>query len=1227
MKPKSNPFLRSASLAASIVLCFDATAFAGTTLYWDSDGTGASGNPPTSGVAGSGTVNWDLTNARWWDGSAYQLWSAGSIAVFGGTDGTTTVSTSTSADGLVWNNSQTLASSGGAVLTLNNVANNINFNTRTPTISATLAGYLNFTGATGTSGPIISGTNTGVLATKVGLTSGANYVRINNASALGSASATVQITSGALGLENVTSGVGISYNAWATDLAGGAIRVRNGTGGGISTWNGAISLSANSAISVRAAAGVGLNVANTVNLNGNTLTVGAGTGSSGVDFQSEISGAGSLTLASTSYDAITSGNAVVKLSAANTFSGTATTTKDIATLALNHVDALQNATLDTGASGTQAVTFTAAGTTYNIGALAGSDALDIGGNTISVGVKAADTSFNADISGASGGLTKVGSNKLTLTAGTSYSGATQITGGTLLLSSAGAINSTSGITINGATAKFVQTGSVASTPAITLTNGTLDGTGTVGNVTVADLAGNTVAAGNGGTGTLTTGNLTFNGAAAVNLLNGSTLTVGTLAFNGTGPVTVTAGKSTWTAGSANKLIGYTSFNGTNFSNLALSGGTVTGMTSNQRALGLVNNTGASEIDVQIAGNKSGIINWGTPTLITNPTAATADANVLNLGAANYAYTESNAAATVNGVAFTAGNSSTTLGGGNVTMSGFSGVDTANFSNPTDLGTEYSKLTKGGAYNSGAAATITLNNLTANHVYAAQVWANDSRVSSNTRTETVTSTGGNTVTLNYANSASAGASGQFTIGGFTAGGTTQAFTMDGNVSTQLNAIQVRDVTGVWSGGSNGSWDAGINSTNLNWTGSNNFDMAKGLVSAAYFGDTDGFGNAITNSAVTIATGGVSIGTVNFMNNSVNYTLNSADTNGITGSTALTKSGTGTLTLSGANTYTGTTTAGAGVLLLSSASALPGGIGSTGGTSGLTLNGGVIGLGNGDFTRGLGTGTTQVQWTGSGGFAAYTADRSVNLGGASAGVTWNSGSFVPTSSSLILGASGADKTVDFQNAINLNDATRTVQVDDGSATVDAVLSGVISSTTAASGGLTKTGAGTLKLANTNTYTGKTTISAGTLILGHATDTIANTGAIDITAGTLDFGANSDSVGIITMTGGTLTGSSGTLTTPRVNVNSTTTAAMTGGNIQSGQFDVSTYRGLIVGSGNTATFTISGGTFTSLGGNNCATFDILGTTAAAVMARWSLTVAVMSTPPTPERSTLAMAVVAAS
>ncbi|MSU56718.1 MAG: hypothetical protein EXS35_00800 [Pedosphaera sp.] len=207
--------------------------------------------------------------------------------------------------------------------------------------------------------------------------------------------------------------------------------------------------------------------------------------------------------------------------------------------------------------------------------------------------------------------------------------------------------------------------------------------------------------------------------------------------------------------------------------------------------------------------------------------------------------------------------------------------------------------------------------------------------------------------------------------------------------------------------------------------------------------------------------------------------------------LIKSGTGTLTLdTGNNSGTDKSmTVNAGVLRINLANSLGGG--------NLNLNGGVLGLGVADFTRSLGTGNGQVQFGGSGGFAAYTADRNVNLGGAAAAVTWGSGSFVPTGSTLILGASDADKTVTFQNPISFANTGRTIQVDDGSASVDAVLSGILSSS-GSSGGFTKTGNGTLSLTAVNTYTGPTTINAGTVQADNAS--AFGTSAITVNSATL-------------------------------------------------------------------------------------------------------------------------------
>ena len=94
MKPSfRNPLLRNFLLAASSIFSFTSLATAGT-LYWDGNGAGATGNPPTANVGGNGT--WDTsTTANWWDGTAYQLWNGvdgQDIADFRVTAGTATVS-------------------------------------------------------------------------------------------------------------------------------------------------------------------------------------------------------------------------------------------------------------------------------------------------------------------------------------------------------------------------------------------------------------------------------------------------------------------------------------------------------------------------------------------------------------------------------------------------------------------------------------------------------------------------------------------------------------------------------------------------------------------------------------------------------------------------------------------------------------------------------------------------------------------------------------------------------------------------------------------------------------------------------------------------------------------------------------------------------------------------------------------------------------------------------
>ena len=201
------------------------------------------------------------------------------------------------------------------------------------------------------------------------------------------------------------------------------------------------------------------------------------------------------------------------------------------------------------------------------------------------------------------------------------------------------------------------------------------------------------------------------------------------------------------------------------------------------------------------GIQAASITWSTRALITG------DADVSTNGGLLYAYDDSNISATVNTVNFAAGNSASTFGG-NITISGYYWYNTTAFGSMTgtpwdNLNTNYQSVLQGGVYaSSGNTMSVTLSNLTVGHPYLLQVWVCDTRIGASNRTETVTSSGGNTLTLDYNNTSTNGGVGQYAIGTFTADAPTQVFTMTGaqpatGNSAQLNAIQVRD-TSVASG---------------------------------------------------------------------------------------------------------------------------------------------------------------------------------------------------------------------------------------------------------------------------------------------------------------------------------------------------------------------------------------------------------------------------------------------
>ncbi|MGJ8650883.1 MAG: autotransporter-associated beta strand repeat-containing protein [Opitutaceae bacterium] len=207
------------------------------------------------------------------------------------------------------------------------------------------------------------------------------------------------------------------------------------------------------------------------------------------------------------------------LEGANTHTATTTLTGDV-TLGLGNVDALQNSTLDTGASdASKAVTFDVAGTnTYNLGGLTGADELDVGANTVSVGDNDLSNTYNGVVSG-TGGFTKVGSGTQTFTDAQTYTGATTISEGTLQLGNGGttgALSTSSAIANDGV---FSINRSNAVVQGVDFSGDPITGTGSISNV---------------GSGRLTLdGANTYSGGTN---FTGDTLTVASEGALGTGAV-------------------------------------------------------------------------------------------------------------------------------------------------------------------------------------------------------------------------------------------------------------------------------------------------------------------------------------------------------------------------------------------------------------------------------------------------------------------------------------------------------------------------------------------------------------------------------------------------------------------------------------------------------------------------------------------------------------------
>jgi autotransporter-associated beta strand protein len=565
-----------------------------------------------------------------------------------------------------------------------------------------------------------------------------------------------------------------------------------------------------------------------------------------------------------------------------------------------------------------------------------------------------------------GNVTVNGNNKVELAGVNTYTGATTIAGGTLHLSGAGSINSTSGISINGSNAKYLHTSSVASTRTITLDQGTLDGTGTVGTVTVADTSSAVIANGNGSSTALTIGSLTFNGDSTVNLnatAGAGVKVTGALATTPANGQVVLNVSNPLPNGISN-LIEFGTFTGsvTDFTaNFPGLGGrqSVGGLQLNGSniAVNIVgenivwSGAGAGTWQTATTGDETGPNDWAKKTLNTATNFWSGDTvefnDTYNVGAGNVAVTQTAvtiadavapAATSFNNSAVDYVLSGSGIAAGTLSKNGTGTVTLTNantYTGATTVNQGTLQIGDGTTDGSLAAASAITNNATL--VY--NTVGNQTAANAISGTGALVKKGFSTLTLTGANSYSGGTTidegaltanvnglngGPITLGAngtltFTGNGQTSTSTLTGSGTIINNTANTIVITGDHTG-FNGSFthSAAANNTQFNSSVSASqnasYNISAGEIIFAASGDyTIQFGS-LASSGGTIRGGNAATGTttVEVGNLGADTTITGNFNNGATKVLALHKVGSGMLTFDGGVNYTGATTVDAGTL---------------------------------------------------------------------------------------------------------------------------------------------------------------------------------------------------------------------------------------------------------------------------------------------------------------------------